>query len=55
MVRISKDELKYLLSKGVKWKNNGISHTYTKHHHYYLTESQRNMALLEKYRESRKV
>lgn len=55
MIKITKDEMNYLVSNGVKWGENGISHTYTKYHHYYMTESQKNIRLLKNYRESRLV
>lgn len=55
MIKITKDEMNYLINNGVKWGENGISHTYTKYHHYYMTESQKNLRLLKTYRESKLV
>lgn len=54
MIKITKDELIYLLKEGVPWGSNGLSHTHTKHHSYYLAETKGNKELLEEYRNSRK-
>ena len=46
-------EVKYLLSKGVKFGENGISATRAKNRRaktWYLTESRRNMSLLNNFR-----
>lgn len=53
MIKITKDEMQYLISVGVKWGENGISHTYSKYHHYYMTENQKNIKLLANYRNSK--
>lgn len=53
MIKITKDEMNHLINKGVRWGEGGISHTYTKYHHYYLTESKPNLTLLRQYRESK--
>lgn len=52
MIRISKKEMNWLTANGVYIGEGGISHTYTKHHHYYLTESRNNLIKLAKYRDS---
>lgn len=46
-------EVEYLLSKGVKMGENGISSTKGRHGNktYYLTESKRNLSLLRRYHE----
>ena len=48
------EEVKYLLSKGVKFGDGGISATSSRHsgHTYRLCETKRNMNLLDKYRKS---
>ena len=53
MIKITKDEALYMIANGVKWGENGVSHTYAKYHHYYLTESQKNIKLLKNYRLSK--
>lgn len=52
IVLISKEEKEYLVSKGVRFGTNGISHTVpkSKARTYYLCESPRNMKLLNAYR-----
>lgn len=47
------NEVKYLVSKGVKFGENGISATRAKNRRaktWYLTESRRNMSLLNNFR-----
>lgn len=56
ILKITKTEMEYLTSKGVPMGYNGISHTVARGRRtYYMTESKRNLRLLEKYRESRIV
>lgn len=52
MVIISKQEKDKLLAAGVKYGENGISHTTSRHSGmtYYLCESRENMKLLNKIR-----
>ena len=47
-------EVRDLLKRGIKYGEGGISHTRSRHSGvtYYLTESPRNMRILEKYRNS---
>ena len=53
LVKISKSEMEYLQKSGVKFGENGLSHTTARHRRtYYLTESVKNMALLNTYREA---
>lgn len=53
LVKISKSEMEYLQKSGVKFGSDGISHTTARHRRtYYLTESARNMSLLDAYREA---
>ena len=49
---LSQKEIKYLVSNGVKFGENGISHTLGngKKSTYYLTESNKNMKLLRNIR-----
>lgn len=49
MIKISKEEKEWLVSKGVKFGENGISHTYNKNKHYYLCENRPNMSLHRKF------
>lgn len=46
------DEVNYLISKGIGYGYEGISHTTSKHSGitYYLAESKRNMKVLNEYR-----
>lgn len=53
MVKISKEEAMELSKQGVSWHENGICRTYSSNHHYFLSETKRNMALLETIRESK--
>lgn len=55
MVKISKKERDYLVSKGVVCGTNGISKTYNHNTHWFLAETKTNMALLNNYRTSRIV
>lgn len=56
LIKITKDEMEYLCSSGVKFGEYGISHTNSCHRRtYYLTESGKNLALLDKYRKSKMV
>lgn len=52
MLLISKEEAHKLHDEyGVRWKDEGISHTYSKHgKHYYLCESKYNMRALKEMR-----
>lgn len=53
--KINKNEVNYLISKGINFKENGISknHIFRKHRKkYYLCETIRNMKLLNEYRKS---
>ena len=52
MVNISKNEAHRLHDEyGVKWKDDGISHTYSRNgKHYYLCESKKNLQLLQQLR-----
>ena len=47
-------EVRDLLKRGIKYGEGGIGHTRSRHSGvtYYLTESPRNMKILEKYRNS---
>lgn len=52
LIKISKSEMEYLQKFGVKFGENGLSHTTARHRRtYYLTESTKNVALLNAYRE----
>ena len=46
------NEVKYLIGKGIDYGYEGISHTTSRHSGttYYLTESKRNMKVLNEYR-----
>ena len=49
MIKITKDVAHKLHNEyGVKWKENGISKTHTKHPKYYLCESEYNLRSLLK-------
>ena len=51
IIKISKQEaLKLNKEYGVPYKENGISHTYTKHRHYFLCENRHNMNAINKIR-----
>lgn len=56
IIKISKQEAKYLLSKGLKFGTNGfdeaIHASFSKCRTYYLTESKSNLELLNDYRAS---
>ena len=47
LIRITKDEAKKLRKMGVCDRTNGISHTFSHHKHYYLCESEKNIACLQ--------
>ena len=49
ILKIDRNERDYLVSKGVKFGENGISHTYTKHKKYYLCMSEKNTKLHNDY------
>lgn len=50
MIKISKEEaLKLNKEYGVKFGENGISHTHGHHKNYYLTESEYNLRTLLKF------
>lgn len=55
MVNVSKKEMEFLVKNGVGFGEHGIVATTSKHsgRNYYLTESKRNITLLEKFRKSR--
>ena len=45
MFKISSKEAKWLTKNGVRWNDNGVSHTTARHRRtYYLCESERNLA-----------
>lgn len=48
------NEVKYLVSKGIQYGENGISHTTSKHSgiSYYLCQNQHNMEILNEYRKN---
>ena len=48
------DEVNYLISKGIDYGYEGISHTTSKHSGitYYLTENKYNMKILNEYRKN---
>lgn len=50
MVKITKNERDYLVSCGIRFGENGISHTNSNRKHYYATESRRILELLKQYR-----
>lgn len=54
IVIITKKEMEYLQSKGLTFdRYEGDLHTtHSKYHKYYMTETPRNMRLLQDYRES---
>lgn len=56
IVKISKKEMEYLVSKGLKFGNGGDLHkTISNVKTYYLTETKYAMKLLNEYRKSRIV
>lgn len=51
IIKISKQEaLKLNTEYGVPYREDGISHTYTKHRHYFLCENRYNMNAIRKIR-----
>jgi len=50
MIPVSQEEVKYLTSHGVQFGEHGISSTKTRYKKYFVTETERNMRLLEKFR-----
>ena len=48
------DEVNYLISKGIRYGYEGISHTTSRHSKftYYLAEKPRNMKILNEYRKN---
>ena len=50
MIKISKFEAKELNKMGVRYGENGISHTHGHNKNYFLTESKKNISLLDKLR-----
>jgi hypothetical protein len=53
IIPITKQEAEYLANvKNVKFGENGISHTYGHHRHYYLCENRYNLCVLKEYRKS---
>ena len=56
LIQISKKEAQILNKNyGVPFHENGISHTYSKHKHYYLCENKKNMNYLQKIRNKKLV
>lgn len=56
LIKISKQEMLYLKSKGVRFGENGITHTTARHRRtYYVTESKKCMNLLNEYRNKTKI
>lgn len=53
IIRISKSEMQYLISNGVKHGEDGIIHTTGHHKSWYLSENGYCIKLLKDYRESR--
>lgn len=51
MIKINRQEMKYLQNNGVGFGENGMSSTSGHHKVWYVTESRRNIALLRKYHE----
>lgn len=51
MIKISSEEAKELNKMGVKYGENGISHTYGHHKSYFLCESKKNLNLLNELRQ----
>jgi hypothetical protein len=53
IVKISKLEMEYLIKNGIKFGENGMCYTTSRHRrNYYLTESNKNMSLLNEYRKN---
>ena len=55
LIRISKSEMEYLVSHGVKYSENGIISTTGHHKSWYMTENDRCMKLLNECRKSHAV
>lgn len=51
-LQITKSEMEHLVSKGFEWGND-IHRTYTKNHKYYATESEKLLAELTAFRNSK--
>lgn len=51
MIDISKSEVRYLVSKGVPFGTNGISHSVGSYRKYYLAETRKNIELINAHRE----
>lgn len=51
MIDISKSEVRYLVSKGVPFGTNGISHSVGSYRKYYLAETHKNIELVNAYRQ----
>ena len=50
ILKIDKNEVKFLVENGVEYGYKGISHTYSRHRKtYYMAESFKNMELHKKY------
>lgn len=49
MIRINKAERDYLIAHGIKTGENGISRTYSHNTSWYMAETKKNMACLDKY------
>ena len=50
MIKISREESKLLAKMGVPYGENGISHTHSHNKKYFVAETKRNLALLNKLR-----
>lgn len=55
MIRITKAEAMELNKRGIPWHENGICRTYSARHHYYLSETRRNLNMLENLRSEKVV
>lgn len=52
MILITKDEKNHLVENGARWEKD-IHRTYSKHPKYYITESDKMIKALNKYRASK--
>lgn len=57
MIKINRQEMEYLVSKGLKFGNEGSLHKYPTNHGkcYYLTEGFKEKKMLSDYRSSRTI
>lgn len=53
MIDITRDEMKYLMSKGVVFGEGGMCAGKSHHHGWWITESRDNMKLLNEYRRNK--